>query len=532
MTSLVDDARRMVPRWRPSGLTAASGEFTPLHAAARTEPPSTDAILRDLVADWLRNRRYGYAADLVSAGAALGSGQLPSEVGEAAAFVLRSTTTHDRRSVRRLAEKLLAAPDVALVSSKWEIDATALPTTLRDHRRAARRYAFNPLAWVDLARAHASLGHRRAAERAMRVALGLAPEHRFVLRSFTRLALHLGTTKELDTPVEAWERLRRAVRARRDPWLVAAEIATAMVIRQAPKSVKTARELLGSNNFSPFDLSELAGALGSLEIDSGAVKLGRKLLGRALIQPTDNAVAQVAWTARNRDVSLLTPQHLELELTFEARAWENYRAHLWAAAIGEAERWHWDEPFAARPLQLATFVAAVPLGDFARTARLAQQGLNVNPEDQGLRNNLAFALASSGKWKEAGLVLEKLKPDDVRPDVLIAYVATWGLIHFRQGLTEQGRTLYIAAIARAHKERSIEDEALATLYLAREERLAGCEEAAETARNAADLVQKRPLAHLKAVLTQVEHTSPKPLANPPHAPMVEQSSIIEASLRE
>jgi tetratricopeptide (TPR) repeat protein len=341
----------------------------------------------------------------------------------------------------------------------------------------------------------------------MRVALGLAPDNRFVLRSFTRLALHLGSTEKLDAPFEAWERLKRSIRTRHDPWLVAAEIATAMVIGKSPKSVKDARSLLSSRRFSPFELSELAGALGSLEIDSGALKQGRKLLSQALLEPTDNAVAQVAWTARNRDVPLLDSRHLALDLTFEARAWEHYRAREWTAAIDEAERWHLDEPFAGRPLQLATFVSAVPLADFTRSAELAKRGLDLNPDDQVIRNNLAFALASDGKWRAAMYVLDKLKLADVRKEVLIEYVATWGLIQFRQGLVEEGRALYNLAIDRAHKGRAAEDEALATLYLAREERLAGTEHADETLRRATELVKKRPLAHLKAVLSQVEATS-------------------------
>lgn len=496
----------MVPRWRPAGISAAGGELAPLRGPLAPPPAATYAALAELISDWARYPDYGRAADLLSAAAVLGPEGLPDEVRDAARFVLEQTRPSVHRSVRSIAAGVLAPAGKLADRTALAGGARSMPDALREYRQATHRYAFNPLVWVDLARAHASLGHRRAAERSMRVALGLAPDHRFVLRSFTRLALHLGTSSALDTPVEAWERLRRSLRHRRDPWLVAAEIATAMVLDRTPKSVKLARELLSSNNFSPFHLSELAGALGSLEIDAGSVRVGRKLLGQALIQPTDNAVAQVAWTARNRAVSLLSPEHLEIDLTYEARAWEHYRAHQWDAAITEAERWHYDEPFAARPVQMATFVAAVPLGDFARSAQLAQHGLGVNPLDQGIRNNLAFALASQGKWRAAMFVLDKLKPTDVKADILSAYAATWGLIHFRQGLIAEGQFLYRAAIARAHKEKDTEDEALAALYLAREERLAGCDSAAESLRNATELVQKRPLAHLKAVLKQVEQT--------------------------
>ena len=499
----------MVPRWRPAAQTLAHGEFVPIHNAPEVSAPDPEVALAALVDDWKQQPAYGYAADLVSAASVFDLPNAHEDVRSAARFVLESGDVGGRDAIRRLAARILGHE--AITEGEVEAQENSAGARLRQRRGATRRYPFDPLLWVDLARDHASLGHRRSADRAMRVALGLAPQNRFVLRSFTRLALHLSEDERYETlPLEAWERLRRSGLIRSDPWLIAAEIATAMVVGRTPKAVRDGRTLLDSGRFSPFELSELAAALGSLEIDAGAVRPGRRLLGRAVISPTDNAVAQVAWTARNRDISLLDPRHLELDLTFEARAWECHRNQHWQAALVEAEKWHEDEPFAGRPLQLATFVSAVPLADFSRAADLARVGLSVNPDDQILRNNLAFALASAGKWLEAERILLDLRPSKVRRDMVIEYAATWGLIFFRAGSIADGQRLYDAAIARARHERRPEREALAMLYLAREERLARTERAVEVLARARELVQTTAQPHLVKVLAQVEATQSDP----------------------
>jgi hypothetical protein len=261
MTSLLDDARRMVPRWRPAGQTLAHGEFAPLALETRALWTGPDELLRSVTADWLKRPQFGFAADLVGVASILRLGELPDAVRNAAEFILSNTADGDPRAIRRVAAELVGRGD-GMTSSDRAHQPTTLRLRLRGLRAETRNYEFDPLKWVDLARLHASLGNRSHAERAMRVAMGLAPQHRFVLRSFTRLALHLGNDKDLTLPIEAWTRLQRALKNTNDPWLIAAEIATAMVIGRTPRSVKAARGLLTSARHSPFELSEMAGRRG------------------------------------------------------------------------------------------------------------------------------------------------------------------------------------------------------------------------------------------------------------------------------
>jgi hypothetical protein len=57
----------------------------------------------------------------------------------------------------------------------------------------------------------------------------LAPNHRFALRSAARFFLHVGK------PDDAQTILRRSEATRRDPWLMAAEIAVSTVADRTPR---------------------------------------------------------------------------------------------------------------------------------------------------------------------------------------------------------------------------------------------------------------------------------------------------------
>ncbi len=508
MNTVIDAARRMVPRWRPASIALRQGELASAAASDRALDMSSllEVALGEPIRDWESNRDFGHAADLVCAASVLALGALPDAVRSAAMYVLREDDSS--RPIRRIAARLLGETELQDGGETPESEAAEIGLSIRARRAALRRFPQNPLVWTDLARDFASTGSSEAAFRAMRAAIGLAPDNRFVLRSFTRLALHLRTVQGLSAPSEALDRLRRSPAVAKDPWLVAAEIAASMVLDKSPRRVRVARELLERGDFPAFHLSELAGALASLEIDSGSIRRGRKLLDRALVAPTDNVVAQAAWTARRIDSTPIDPKYLKYDFTFEARAFEHFQGGRWPETLGDALAWHADEPFASRPLILAGFVAGVAMADFDRCARITREGLRVNPNEQTLRNNLAFALASDGKIEAAYDALRRLPAQSVSADVLPAYTATWGLIAFRAGLPELGRQLYELAIRRAKVARNASAEAIAVTFLAREERFAGTADASAAFIRAQELAKKLPLHTHLATLQEHVRTTP------------------------
>jgi len=219
----------------------------------------------------------------------------------------------------------------------------------------------------------------------------------------------------------------------------------------------------------PAHLTELASALATLEMDAGNRRGARKLFLQALAAPTENTVAQASWAARHAQVLEFDPEYLDLPRTFEAGAWESYRQQDWSSAVAEAENWQLDEPFASRSAMFGSFVASVALEDYCRAVLFAERGLQADPRNIVLLNNLAFALASSGRAVQAREALTRIPVADLDVDNRVANLATSGLVAYRLGDPAAGRALYEQAIQLAETAGLREKRAWAILFLTREE---------------------------------------------------------------
>jgi hypothetical protein len=267
---------------------------------------------------------------------------------------------------------------------------------------------------------------------------------------------------------------------RTDPWILSAEIATAAAIGKTSRNTRVARNLLNNQNHSPFHLSELASALGTLEAQSGNLKSSRPLIDFSMQQPAENAIAQAAWLYRN--VGVLGVEK-DMTCSSEANAWYAWRKQKWSSAHNEAKRWQIDQPFSSRPVALAAHLACVLLEDDKQGAELASYGLMSNPRDFTLMNVLALALARQGNITQASHVYSQVDETMLTEKDRVVWLATKGLIAFRQGNVEIGRRLYERAIALGNRLHDIR-EPIARIYHAFEEIRAGTE-ASETIRKEA-----------------------------------------------
>src|SRR5439155_25781920 len=122
------------------------------------------------------------------------------------------------------------------------------------------------------------------------------------------------------------------------------------------------------------------------------------------------------------------------------------------------------------------------------------RGLQSDPGHLTLLNNLAFALASSGRIDEASVIYDKMVPADMSDSTKVAWLATGGLLRFRSGLSAEGRELYLRAMELASESNRHYQRALAAAFLAREELLARTPSATgalEAARREASKVQAK-----------------------------------------
>ena len=443
-------------------MTLRHGE---LNSAA---PPRAQKVTFDFLAqktmDWRKHQTVGHAADLVGAALTLGRER---EVTGAARFLLQDDLRVSSWA-RELAEQALKTPaNVETVPPKPEaLEKGALYTRVRDFRRLLRAEPRDPITWVELSRTYAILGLGEQAARSMTVALQLAMNNRFVLRSASRLWIHL------EDPEKAHDIIVRSSRTTHDPWLLAAEIAVGSVAGRKPKFIKAARQMLTDRRFSPIHISELASAVATLELDSGSVKKPRQLFNLSLKRPTENSIAQAAWASRRNSSIRLNDKYLDLPNTFEARSWSFYLQSQWKQSIKECQLWQFDQPFSSRPSVHGSYVSAIALEDYKTSEWFAKCGLMANPADFTLLNNLAFARINRGDMEGAKKALLRVDCSRLSDRERAVLQATQGLLEFRTGNVVGGRQLYSDARSKARKMQDQDGSrllALASMFHAIEE---------------------------------------------------------------
>lgn len=452
--------RRVVPRWRTFREALAAEE---LSAASLNTGASIDAssFLREKEDSWLRNKTIPFALDLVSAATVLGK----SEHANAAAEILLSEEKKIGRAARSLASGLLGIDQEISDEQKAAPNIIAEISALKRKRIIQKGNAF---VWTDLGRLYVAIGQNESAWQALRVALTLAPTNRFVLRCVTRFLLHDHRADE------AFALLHRTARTREDPWLIAAELAVSSVLDKPPKFARAGTEILKHGDLPPFHTSELASALASLEMSSGNDRKANRLFRSALVDPTDNALAQTIWASRRTGLGTVDISGLAEKVGLsEPRALDCFNRSDWKKTVDYAESWARDESFSARPRLLASAVATTFLNEPKRAEQIAKEGLVTNPGHPGLVNNIAFALIAQGKPVDALHTIETMNSNLMTSNDAICLLATTGLAYFRTGAIELGRELYNEAISAAFRHRNDPLRTLARLYLAREEILCG-----------------------------------------------------------
>jgi tetratricopeptide (TPR) repeat protein len=294
------------------------------------------------------------------------------------------------------------------------------------------------LGWSELARHFLALGEDEKATRAMETALHNASNNRYLCRAATRLFVHL------DDPARALSLLKCQPSLREDPWLLAAEIATSSVMERKSRYIDAARRLLKTFQGSPHQISELAAAVGTVELVHGGQKEAKALFVASLAAPTENSLAQAQW-AVDRDLKIAIPAAAWTADSNEARALAFRSARKWDDALAACSLWLAEEPFSHRPAYMGSCLGFRP--EHAKQSEaFASAGLRSDPQNALLRNNRAFARARQGKVLAAYDDLKfALQSADARSDAHL--LATLGLVAFRGGQIDLGRQLYGESIA-------------------------------------------------------------------------------------
>jgi len=118
---------------------------------------------------------------------------------------------------------------------------------------------------------------------------------------------------------------------------------------------------------------------------------------------------------------------------------------------------------------LGSYVAITAIDDHALGERFAMRGLQANPNDPLLRNNLVVALLNQNRVEDAAAEFARIAAPADNKLLTAVLLATEGLLSFRSGAPAIGRSLYREAIKIAGEASARRAQALAAVHLAREE---------------------------------------------------------------
>ena len=463
-----DSNRQAVPRCLPYA-TACSLQILRINRRAE-QMHGTVVEDSDAGREWVENPGLISAIDLV-AEAIIVKDFNSREAGKAAKYIL-SKAASCNSLVRELAGHFLKVPVSGWEATSEILDRDGYRREIARLRESVRDYPVNPIAWCDLSLSYAAIGEKDKGKEAMRVAMGLAKHNRFILRSASRCFMHL------DEPDKAVSILNKSGLCAIDPWIASAEIAISEAKGLKSKCIGKAKDLVGNENLTAFSRSELAAGLGTIEMKSGSMRRGKKIMRQAVIEPTENALAQVEWASSffKIDFNDMIDLRKSVPASYEARAVHAYYGKEFAESLKASEKWARFQFLSSRPIIHSTFVASCILGDDLGAVKIFEGALPAQKDDALAMNNYAFALARIGRTNEAAETLERCI-NKASAEVRLAIGATTGLICFREGNIEGGRRLYNDAVGGFERLGYYHFAAIAKYYWAVEEKRIGSENA-------------------------------------------------------
>ena len=467
--------RLLIPRWRLFTKTLRTGELASPKRPEDRQPRSSD-FLRKLE-NWSIQPSLFSAAELVETAIIEG---YEEEAINAARRLVQSEKTATI-SLRLQAYDLLKRHGVNIESPQQVLhDHKAASIGIRDPIRANINDA---LAWLDLAYFQTNSGHVEQAQRSMAVALGLAPENRFVIRSASRFLLHRGR------PDHARDLLLRSAAINNDPWLMSAEISISELLEKGPRTAKTGARLIEDGLVNYRNTTELASALATLEIGGNRKKM-RQLFKHSLLSPTGNSLAQASWASPLVNIDLV-PTGMRINGEYEAPAHQSYNEGKFVEALEYGRKWVGDETFATRPFEFTAGTACV-VEQFDVALKYAEEGLKRSPNSDRLLLAKAFTLANTGRTEQASLVLQNIDRKSEKGVFGFFANANEGLVAFREGRNEDAKVLYRQAIRGFRQLGDATYVASALSYQAREAFRAGDADADKLLQEAKESVEKVP----------------------------------------
>lgn len=444
-------ARRVIPNWRYYNNTLQLGELNSL------SPDIKDVDfypIDEYINDWIDKRSVHRATDLISSAICNSQKENPYVL-EAARYLL-DESNHNITDIHRRMTNFILDEDVdgdnrikqLQLRAMDKLDSvTDVARRIHDYRIIAHANPYNPIVYVDMARAYTTIGESEKAEHLIKLSLHLDPRSRFVARAAARFYIHIGDYDQAANVIQ------KTGFAKYDPWLMASAISVCMMRGKRSSYIKKGELMAFSDNLTPFCISELASTIGTIEMEDGYRKTSRNLFRRSLISPNDNSLAQVRWATRAYNMPIDIKDSIKISNGYEEMSYRLLSDEKYEEAMDSVIDWICDMPFSEKSVRLGYDISTTLLRDYNLSSKVLEVGLKANPSNKDMLNNRAYINALNNNIEEAQKdmkKLEKICTIDEGGTIPICMTATQGLILYRTGNAEEGRKKYHQAIQMAN----------------------------------------------------------------------------------
>ncbi len=161
---------------------------------------------------------------------------------------------------------------------------------------------FNPrdsLTWMDLGFYYSILGEYKRAEYCTEIAKNLDPQSSYIARAYSRFLV------QIDDPEQAVWYLKGLQNLKTNPLILSAYMAIGSAFDIVKPNVKLGLSLVDNWKGEQARVSELAATIGTIELQNGALKKGKKHLQQALNEPSENVVSHVKWLHHKHNINLI-----------------------------------------------------------------------------------------------------------------------------------------------------------------------------------------------------------------------------------
>jgi tetratricopeptide (TPR) repeat protein len=295
------------------------------------------------------------------------------------------------------------------------------------------------LTWMDLGFYYSILSEYKKAEYCTEVAKNLDPQNSYIARAYSRFLV------QIDDPEQAIWFLKRLPNLQTNPLILSAYMAIGSTFDIVKPNVKLGISLIDNWKGQQARISELAATIGTIELQNGALKKGKKHLQQALNEPSENVVAHVKWLHHKHNINLSMPENSN---SIEGGVNDLYAQQKFSLCRDKLVEMYEFQPYSIGPLVDAGYLSIAALNDPKFVIDISSNRIPRSHMEFSELNNLIVAKLMKKETSDIDvdlrLLSKRVNRDD--PNSVATLSATLGMACIENGMIDEGQKLYENAI--------------------------------------------------------------------------------------